>query len=102
MHPGLVLSEEDPQDFRLEVPVGHVTVRYLKVDGSPQKDERCWISRIEGDRSVGQKLKQSGSKVPLRPGRYQLKGWDRLGDFDLLSFETAVGDDKEIVLRSKH
>ena len=50
---------------------------------------------------MGEKLKQSGSKVPLRPGRYQLKGWDRLGDFDLLSFEIAVGDDKELVLRSK-
>ena len=98
---GLVLSEKDSQDFKIEVPVGHVTVRYLKTDGSPQKDERCWVSRLEGDKSVGGKLKQSGRKVPLLPGRYQLKGWDRLGDFDLLNFEIAVGDDKEVVLRSK-
>ena len=50
-------SEEDSQDFKLEVPVGHLTVRYLKADGSPQKDERCWISRLEGTKSVGGKLK---------------------------------------------
>ena len=101
VHRGLVLSEEDSQDFKLEVPVGHLTVRYLKADGSPQKDERCWISRLEGTKSVGGKLKQSGRKVPLRPGKYQLKGWDRLGDFDLLIFEIAVGADKELTLRSK-
>ncbi len=101
VHRGIVLTEEDSQDFRLEVPVGHATVRYLKVDGSPQKDERCWISRLEGAKSAGGKLKSSGRKVPLLPGRYQLKGWDRLGEFDLLSFEIAVGDDKEVVLRSK-
>ncbi len=41
VHQGLVLSEEDSQDFKIEFPVGHVTVRYLKDDGSPQKDERC-------------------------------------------------------------
>ena len=51
VHRGLVLSEEDSQDFKLEVPVGHVTVRYLKADGSPQKDERCWISRFDVHRA---------------------------------------------------
>ena len=96
-----MLSEEDSQDFKIEVPVGHVTVRYLKADGSPQKDERCWISRFEGPKSVGGKLKQSGWEVPLRPGKYELKGWNRLGDFDLLRVEIELGDDKEVVLRSK-
>ena len=71
----LVLTEEDVQDLRIEVPVGHVIVRYLKADGSAQRDERCWISRLQGQASSRGKLKQSGRKVPLLPGSYQLKGW---------------------------
>ncbi|MEE8586467.1 MAG: VWA domain-containing protein [Acidobacteriota bacterium] len=101
LHQGLVLTDEDVQEFRIEVPVGHVTVRYQDADGSAIKDERCWLVRLDGERRAGRKFKRSGQKIPLRPGKYQLEGWKRLGDFDLASFEIAVGDDKEVVLRCK-
>ena len=83
------------------MPSGHVTVLYQKADGSRDRDERLWIERREGEKWVADKLRRSGRKVPLIPGEYRLKGYDRMGDFDVIEFTIAAGDDKELILRSK-
>ena len=101
VHESLVVTEEDRQEFRITVPSGHVTAIYQKVDGSRDRDERIWIERREGDKWVLDKLRSSGRKVPLTPGEYRLKGFDRMGDFDVIEFAIAAGDDQELILRSK-
>ena len=100
-HTALVLTEEERQDFRIEVPSGHVTFVYQKADGTRDKDERVWLERMEGDKWVADRIRRTGRRMPLIPGTYRLKGWDRMGEYDLILFDIAVGDDKEIVLRSK-
>ncbi len=97
-----MLAAEDGQEHRIEVPVGHVTIRYRNADGSPMKDERCFMERKnEEGRWVKDKISVTGRRIPLVPGEYQLEGWDRMGDFEAVVFAMTVGEEKEIVLRDK-
>lgn len=101
IHEGLVLSAEEGQEHRIEVPVGHVTFRYQNADGSPMKDERCFAERKnEEGRWVRDKISQTGKRIPLTAGEYRVQGWDARGDFDTVLFTVAVGDEQEIVLRA--
>ncbi len=99
MHSGLVIGADDRQEFRIEVPVGQVTVAYRKADGSPDRDERCWITRRVGERWVGRKIQRTGRPIPLIPGEYRVEGWKQMGDYEVLPFEIAVGDEVQLVLR---
>lgn len=102
VHTGLKLTEEDKQSFRIEVPCGHVTIVYQDKDGNRDSDERCWVERKDGSKWHRNKTQEAGKKIPLVPGSYQVKGWDRKGkSYDPVPFSIALGDDKEIVLRSK-
>ncbi len=102
VHQGLVITGEDRQEHRIEVPVGHVTYRYQNADGSPAKDARCFAERKNDDgRWVSDKISVTSRRIPLTPGEYRVEGWSQVGDFDPVLFEVAVGEDKEIVLRDK-
>ncbi len=102
LHPGLVLAAEDGQEHRIEVPVGHVTIRYRNADGSPMKDERCFMERKNEDgRWVRDGISVAGKRIPLVAGDYRLEGWSHLGDFDPVLFAMTVGEEKEIVLQAK-
>lgn len=102
VHRGLVLTAEDGQEHRIEVSAGHVTVHYRNADGSPMKDERCFMQRKnEEGRWVRDKISVTGKRIPLVPGEYQLEGWDRMGDFDPVFFTMTAGEEKEIVLQDK-
>jgi hypothetical protein len=98
-HSGLVIGVDDRQEFRIEVPSGQVTVAYQKADGSADRDERCWISRRAGEKWVGRKIQRAGRPIPLIPGEYQLEGWSRMGEFEMVRFEIEVGDEIQLVLR---
>ena len=102
VHQGLVLSKDDRQEHRIEVPVGHVTVHYQNADGSRAEDERCFVERKnEQDRWVRDKISVTGRRIPLVPGTYRVGGWSSLGDFETQVFEVTVGEDQEIVLRDR-
>ncbi len=102
VHPGLVLTADDKQELRIEVPVGHVVIRYQNADGSPGKDARCFLQRKdERGRWVRDKISGTSKQIPLVPGEYRVEGWSHLGDFDPVDFEMAIGEEKEIVLRDK-
>ncbi|MCH9648220.1 MAG: hypothetical protein K0U98_08275 [Deltaproteobacteria bacterium] len=101
-HPGLVVTTEAVQEHRIVVPVGHLTVRYQNADGSAGEDGRCWVERKdEKGKWVKDRTSTSGVRIPLVGGEYRLKGWSRFGDFDEVFFEMAVGEEKELILRSK-
>ena len=100
VHPGLVLTAEPEQEFRIEVPVGHVTFTYLQADGSPLgRDERCFLSRREGEKWVNDKLVRTSNRIPLVAGEYRLEGWSHLGSYDEIFFDVTAGDEKEFSLR---
>ena len=102
IHRGLVITTEDKQEHRIEVPVGHVTVRYQNADGSPMKDERCFIQRKdEKGRWVRGKISRAGQRIPLVPGNYKVGGWDHIGKFENVLFDMAIGDEKEIILKDQ-
>jgi hypothetical protein len=102
VHRGLVLTTEAAQEHRIEVPVGHVTVRYEAADGTPLKDERCFLERKdEKGRWVRDKISVTGRRIPLVAGEYRLEGWSRMGNFDPVFFAMAIGEEKEIVLRDQ-
>jgi len=79
-----------------------VIVIYQDASGKRDKDVRCWIQRKDGDKWIKNKTSQSGRKIPLVPGSYRVKGWDRKGkSYDLAPFTVIEGDEKEVILRDK-
>ena len=102
LHQGLEITGDDQQEHLIEVPVGHVTFRYQNADGSPAEDKRCFPQRKnEEGRWVKDKISRTGEKIPLTAGEYRVNGWSAIGNYDVISFNIAVGEDKEIVLRDK-
>ncbi len=102
VHHGLVVTTEDPQKHRIEVPVGHVTIHYLQTDGSAAEDARCVVTRKdERGRFVKDKISHTGRRIPLVPGEYKLEGWSHIGTFDPIFFTLGVGDEKELILQDK-
>ncbi|MEM7349866.1 MAG: hypothetical protein AAF657_03610 [Acidobacteriota bacterium] len=102
VHEGLVLTTEDRQEHRIEVPVGHVTATYQKADGSPMRDERIFLQR-KNDKGqwVRDRVSGTNKRIPLVPGKYKIEGWDRMGDFDTVFFEMTVGEEKTFTLQDK-
>ncbi len=102
VHEGLVITTEDPQKHRIEVPVGHVTIHYRNADGSAAEDARCFLYRKnEEDRWVKDRNSQTGQRIPLVPGEYKLEGWSNIGNYDAVLFEMTVGEEKELSLQNK-
>ena len=96
--PGLVVTAQNEQTFEITVPVGHVTVIYQTADGSRDKDDRCFMSAVPGNQKI---FKNGGQRLPLRPGRYRVHGWDQKGVYEPVVFEVKEGEDKTVALRAR-
>lgn len=92
----IVVTTEENQRFDLTVPAGHLVVRYRKSDGSVDKDKRFFLG---SGPTVRGRVKQSGEKIALTPGTYNVAGWD--GVYDLVVLELKSGETREIVLEAK-
>ncbi len=102
VHPGLVLTTDEEQEFVIEVPVGHATIRYENADGSPGPESRIFVARKnEAGSWVRDGIFTAGDRIPLVQGEYKVEGWGQVGSFDEVFFEIAVGDEKELALRDK-
>lgn len=99
---GVVITAEENQEFVLEVPSAHLTVNYLEADGSAGGQERIFLDRWNGERWQRDKVRRSGERFPITPGRYQLNGWNR-GDyqFERQEFTVEAGDELELELRDQ-
>ncbi len=103
VHEGLVLTDEDKQSFRIEVPVGHVTFVYLLADGSRDTDDRVFLTRV-GAGSGGRNYTRGGTAIPLIPGAYFVEGWGHKGGtnkgtYEKVDFVVEAGVDQEVMLR---
>jgi hypothetical protein len=94
----LVVTDQNEQSFEITVPVGHVTVIYQTADGSRDKDDRCFMSSVPGNQKI---FKNGGQKLPLRPGRYRVHGWDQKGVYEPAVFDIKEGEDKTVTLRAR-
>jgi hypothetical protein len=95
---GIVVTDRDAQHFDVTVPVGHVTFVYQRADGSRDKDDRCFVSRADGNERI---FRMSGERHPLTPGRYRVAGWTQKGNYEQVTFEIKEGEDKTVALRAK-
>ena len=94
--PEIVITGEAKQEHEMVVPVGHVTVVYRDAEGKRAEDKRCFIGRGEKGKGF---FHNSGTKIPLTPGTYNVNGWK--GAYDPVVFDVVVGKDMEVVLQSK-
>jgi hypothetical protein len=95
---GIKITDQNQQHFDITVPVGHVTFVYQKADGTPDTDDRCFVSPASANQRY---FKPSGQKLPLTPGQYRVQGWSQKGKYDPVGFEIKEGDDKVVTLRAK-
>ena len=96
--PDVVIGERDSQHFDVAVPVGHVTIRYQKADGTPDRDDRAFVGRGPDGSGI---FRRSGEKVPLAPGTYNVTGWGQKGTYDPVVIEIAAGEERDVVLRAR-
>ena len=101
----VAISEEENQTINIEVPVGVIKVDYVDQSGKvmDSNDKRLWLSRIDenGKLHSDRLSRANGEPIYLMPGRYQLKGWSRLGNFDILEIKVQEGERKEIKMKDK-
>ncbi len=95
---GVEVTDREGQHFDITVPVGHVTFVYQRADGSRDKDDRCFMSRADGNERI---FKMSGERHPLTPGRYTVTGWSQKGNYERITFEIREGEDKTVALRAR-
>ena len=100
VYPDLVITAEDQQTFRIEVPVGHVTFTYQKADGSPDKDDRVFLTRVGAGSGGRGRYTRGGTPIPLTAGSYFVEGWKNKGQYPKVAFEVTEGEDQAIVLRA--
>ncbi|MEW6129382.1 MAG: VWA domain-containing protein [Acidobacteriota bacterium] len=93
-----VITEEKVQHFDISVPVGYVTFIYQKADGSPDKNDRCFVARMGGNENI---FRHAGVKYPFTAGRYRVSGWQQKGDYNPIIFEVHEGQEQTVVLRAK-
>ena len=94
---GVVIGDSERQEIVVEVPVGRVTVRYQKADGTPDKRDRCFI----GSGAAGAGIYRSSDEAhALLPGTYNVTGWGSKGRYEKAVFEVKEGEDVEVILRA--
>ena len=61
------------------------------------------LSRIDanGNLHKDRVSKADGKPIYLMEGKYQLKGWSKFGNFDIIEIDIKAGDTKSIVMRDK-
>ncbi len=91
------VTTEEMQRFVIDIPVGYVTVRYQKADGTADTPARVFIS-AEGKSRV---YMTSDEPKALQAGTYTLQGWKQKGDYDLVTFDIVAGESKEVIVRAK-
>ena len=55
------------------MPTGEITVRYVKADGTPAKDNGYFIARLDEEgRERGSRVHRSETRRAFLPGRYRI------------------------------
>ncbi len=86
------VTEARSQQVTLEVPMAHLTVRYVDARGAPaSKSRRVFVE--QGPRG---RTHYSGEPVPLLPGRYLIRGWPR--GTQAKEIEVTAGQDVTVEL----
>lgn len=87
------------QGIELSVPMASVQLNYVFLEEPATTDRRCWLERIDAKgksihRSKG--LSCSGAEIVLSAGRYRVKTWSKLGEFEPAVFEIKTGESKQV------
>jgi len=101
---GVEVSSEERQTISLSVPFGKVRMRYRFTGEPPTKDLRCWLERIGADAKAVERsraLQCDGRDIAVIAGRYRVRPWSRLGDFEDTLFDVATGETVDIEVTQK-
>lgn len=94
----IVVTAEEKQSFDLPVPTGFVTFRYLKADGSADKDDRVFVGAANNGK---RKYQRGGTQYAYPAGTYVAEGWKQKGNYDPITFTVKAGSNQVITLRAK-
>ncbi len=93
----VAVANRDNQKIEVVIPVGFVTFVYKKSDGSDDRAaDRVFISRTGSNQRI---FKKAWEAIPFTVGSYVANGWSQKGYQGAVSFDVAVGDSKQVVMR---
>lgn len=93
------VTSEDKQTIELIVPMATARLQYQFLQPPETNDMRCWLSRIDDEDRVlanSKALQCDSSDVFLVEGRYRVRTWSTLGNFEDTVFDIVVGETKQI------
>ncbi|MEM7371145.1 MAG: hypothetical protein AAF587_21195 [Bacteroidota bacterium] len=94
----IVINSEKKQKFEVLVPTGFVSFRYLKADGSQDKDDRVFVGPAGSRKRIYQR---GGTRYAYPSGNYVVEGWKHKGNYEPVTFSVVAGQEKVINLRAR-
>ena len=101
---GVEIGDEERQTIDLTVPFAVAQIQYIFKAEAPTTDRRCWLERMDpaGGRAVRSSAFQCrGEDLYLVAGRYRVRTWDRLGEFETVEFDAEVGSTATVSVREQ-
>lgn len=92
------------QTINLNIPFAQLKATYQFKGEAPSTDLRCWLERLGDAGNVLQRSKTqtcNGNSIYLIEGKYKLKTWDRLGEFEQAEFAVKNGHTTELKIIEK-
>ncbi len=97
----VTVTGEQRQRIELTVPFGKVQAQYVFKGEPPTSDMRCWFEKLDQANEViagSRALQCDGTGISVAAGRYRVRVWTRLGDFEPAEFNVTNGETTEIAV----
>ena len=94
----------EPQTIERTVSFAAVKPLYVFKNEAPSKDLRCWIYRVDEsgkDLARSKALQCDGRKVSALEGRYKVRVWSILGEFEPTEFSAVTGQTVDVLIPEK-
>lgn len=99
------ISAKDRQILEFSIPFGKAQISYRFHTQPERSGRRCWLYRVDvaGNRVTNRSptLSCDGSDITLVEGKYLIRTWSYLGEFEETIFNVTTGQSSKVDVRQK-
>ncbi len=99
------VSTVENQMLEFTVPFTSARISYAFVQEPRKKGRRCWVTQVDADGKPSSKSSKAllcdGTEILMTEGRYFVKPWKSLGEFEETYFETVKGETTIVTVQQK-